>query len=107
MDASLEILAQRHLSTKFIRVNVEDAPFLVTRLNIKVLPVVILYIKGVESNRLVGFEKLNYNESGDFKIETLEKFLLDNAVIENKATTYQRISKKVNNDDDYESDLDL
>lgn len=71
-------MAEKHLSTKFIRINVENAPFLVTRLKVKVLPVVLLYINGVESNRIVGFDKLAFTDSGDFEIESLEKFLLDN-----------------------------
>lgn len=101
-------MAGKHLSTKFIRVSVEDAPFLVTRLKIQVLPVVLIYINGVESNRIVGFDKLNFDQSGDFQIESLESFLLDNGAIQRKATSYNRISKgtKHQNDDD-ESDLDL
>ncbi|ODQ57063.1 hypothetical protein WICANDRAFT_58672 [Wickerhamomyces anomalus NRRL Y-366-8] len=108
MDDKLKVMAEKHLSTKFIRVNVENAPFLVTRLKIKVLPAVLIYINGVESNRLVGFDKLNFNESGDFQIESLEKFLLDNGAIQRKATNYKRILKsKQYQDDDDESDLDL
>lgn len=108
MDDKLKVMAEKHLSTKFIRVNVENAPFLVTRLKIKVLPAVLIYINGVESNRLVGFDKLNFNGSGDFQIESLEKFLLDNGAIQRKATNYKRILKsKQYQDDDDESDLDL
>lgn len=108
MDDKLKVMAEKHLSTKFIRVNVENAPFLVTRLKIKVLPAVLIYINGVESNRLVGFDKLNFNESGDFQIESLEKFLLDNGAIQRKATNYKRIIKsKQSQGDDDESDLDL
>ncbi|CAM9022774.1 unnamed protein product, partial [Wickerhamomyces anomalus] len=103
MDDKLKVSAFIHS-----RVNVENAPFLVTRLKIKVLPAVLIYINGVESNRLVGFDKLNFNESGDFQIESLEKFLLDNGAIQRKATNYKRILKsKQYQDDDDESDLDL
>jgi hypothetical protein len=74
----IQILAQKHLSTKFIRISVDNAPFLVTRLGIKILPVVIVYLSGVESARIVGFDRLQYDESSDnFTIESLEKFLLD------------------------------
>ncbi|KAH3684331.1 hypothetical protein WICPIJ_004711 [Wickerhamomyces pijperi] len=107
MQSKLEILAQKHLTTKFIKINAEDAPFLVTRLKVKVLPCVMLYINGVEANRIVGFDKLNYNEKNDdFTIESLEQFLMNNGVIERKATNYQRVMKKVEQSDD-ESDLDL
>lgn len=106
MDEKLEILSQKHVNVKFIRIQVEDAPFLVTRLKIKILPVVILYINGVESNRLVGFDKLNYNDNGDFSVESLESFLLNNGIIEKKANQYKRIFKKLEIEDD-ESDLDI
>jgi hypothetical protein len=77
----IQILAQKHLSTKFIRINVDNAPFLVTRLGIKILPVVIVYLSGVESARIVGFDKLQYDENSDnFAIESLEKFLLDSGM---------------------------
>ncbi|CCH43250.1 Thioredoxin domain-containing protein 9 [Wickerhamomyces ciferrii] len=81
MDEKLSIMASKHLSTKFLRINVEDAPFLVTRLKIKVLPMVLIYINGVESNRIIGFDKLNFDKNAqDFQIESLEKFLLDNGM---------------------------
>ncbi|KAH3679088.1 hypothetical protein WICMUC_001284 [Wickerhamomyces mucosus] len=112
MDSKLQTLSQKHLQTKFIRIKAEDAPFLVTRLKIKILPCVILYINGIESNRIVGFDKLNYNPENDqFKIESLENFLLINGVIPKRASNYQRIYKKNDqngdNENDEESDLDL
>lgn len=107
MKNKLDTLSQKHLTTKFIRINAENAPFLVTRLKVKVLPCVILYINGVESNRIIGFDKLKYNEKNDdFTIESLEQFLINNGVIERRATNYQRISKKQVESDE-ESDLDL
>lgn len=79
MDSKLSILAEKHLQTKFLRIDVEDAPFLVTKLSVKVLPVVILYINGIESNRLIGFEKLNFQPNQeDFDINSLENFLYAN-----------------------------
>lgn len=79
MDRKLEILAQKHITTKFIRINVDNAPFLVTRLKVQVLPVVIVYVNGVETARVVGFEKLHYDaKKNDFSIEALEQFLLQN-----------------------------
>lgn len=78
MDEKLKILSQKHLFTKFLKINVKDAPFLINKLKIKILPIVIIYNFGIESNRLIGFDKLKFDNSGDFEIESLEKFLLDN-----------------------------
>lgn len=55
-----------------------------TRLGVKVLPVVLIYLGGVESARIVGFEKLAYDlQTDDFTIESLEKFLLENGELQN------------------------
>lgn len=41
MDTHLEQLARKHPEARFIKINVLNAPFLVARLNIRVLPCVI------------------------------------------------------------------
>ncbi|CDR46005.1 CYFA0S21e00694g1_1 [Cyberlindnera fabianii] len=107
MNDKLETLAQKHISTKFIRVNVDNAPFLVTRLNIKVLPCVVMYIKGVEAGRIVGFDHLDYDaKRDDFTIESLEKYMLSKGVLTRKAQSYTRLERKIEIEDE-ESDLDL
>lgn len=39
-------LAPKHLNTLFLRTSVENAPFLVNRLGVKVLPCVISFVDG-------------------------------------------------------------
>ncbi|KAI8823446.1 thioredoxin-like protein [Fimicolochytrium jonesii] len=56
MDGHLEALSRKHLKTRFIRVDVENAPFLVERLKVKVLPCVVAFIDGKSVDRLIGFE---------------------------------------------------
>ncbi|KAG9135803.1 hypothetical protein Leryth_002524 [Lithospermum erythrorhizon] len=58
MDKHLKILAPRHLDTKFLKLDAENAPFFVTKLGIKTLPCVILFQNGIAADRLVGFEDL-------------------------------------------------
>jgi hypothetical protein len=43
MDKHLKTLAPRHVDTKFIKMDAENAPFFVTKLAIKTLPCVILF----------------------------------------------------------------
>lgn len=81
MDGHLEALAPVHLQTKFLRMDVEHAPFLVAKLGIKVLPCVIAFVDGVSVDRVVGFEGLGYSED-TFKTEDLERRLVDCGVIE-------------------------
>lgn len=41
-----QALAPKHLNTLFLRTSVENAPFLVNRLGVKVLPCVISFVGG-------------------------------------------------------------
>ncbi|KAF5388225.1 hypothetical protein D9615_000516 [Tricholomella constricta] len=52
MDKHLGILAKKYFSTRFSRVFVENVPWLVERLGIKVLPCVICFVDGVSKDRL-------------------------------------------------------
>ncbi|KAG9317429.1 thioredoxin-like protein [Chiua virens] len=62
MDKHLAKLAPKFFATRFIRVFVENVPWLVERLSIKVLPCVICFVNGVSKDRLIGFEELGNND---------------------------------------------
>jgi hypothetical protein len=47
----MQKLAQKYFSTRFFRVFVENVPWLVEKLGIKVLPCVICFIDGVSRDR--------------------------------------------------------
>ncbi|KAI9697940.1 MAG: hypothetical protein M1836_004293 [Candelina mexicana] len=80
MDGHLEALAPKHFDTRFLRINVENAPFLVTKLKIQVLPCVLAFINGVSADRIVGFEGLGYSED-TFTTRDLEARLLRAGVL--------------------------
>ncbi|XP_031093760.1 thioredoxin domain-containing protein PLP3A [Ipomoea triloba] len=83
MDKHLKSLAPRHFDTKFLKLDAENAPFFVTKLGIKTLPCVILFRKGIATDRLVGFQDLGGKD--DFPTKTLETYLLKKGIIkENK-----------------------
>ncbi|KAF9495420.1 thioredoxin-like protein [Pleurotus eryngii] len=65
MDKHLAKLAPKYYGTRFMRVFVENVPWLVEKLAIKVLPCVICFMDGVTKDRLVGFEELGNNDSFD------------------------------------------
>lgn len=48
---AVQALAPKYFNTRFLRVFVENVPFLVEKLGIKVLPCVICFIKGVTKDR--------------------------------------------------------
>ncbi|KAL8680584.1 MAG: hypothetical protein Q9224_004390 [Gallowayella concinna] len=75
MDGHLERLAPLHFDTRFLKINVDNAPFLVTKLKVQVLPCVIAFKKGISVDRIIGFEGLGYSED-TFSTKDLERRLL-------------------------------
>lgn len=69
-DKHLETLARKHLETRFIKLDVEKAPFLTQRLRIKVIPTLALVIDGKTKDYIVGFTDLG--NCDDFSTEMLE-----------------------------------
>ncbi|KAF8411519.1 hypothetical protein HHK36_004071 [Tetracentron sinense] len=82
MDKHLKSLAPRHIETKFIKLDAENAPFFVTKLGVKTLPCVVLFSKGVAIDRLIGFQDLGGRD--DFTTKTLEKLLIKKDIISEK-----------------------
>lgn len=89
--------------------NVENAPFLVTKLRVQVLPCVIAFVDGVSVDRIVGFEGLGYTPD-TFTTKDLEARLLTSGVVqrakasENDFIEAQR--RKVEADDENDDDWD-
>jgi len=80
MDGHLKKLSAKHFGTKFAKISVEKAKFFVTKLKIQVLPAVICFVKGIVSDRIIGFDELG-DEGDNFSTETLESRLLTSSVI--------------------------
>ncbi|THV08427.1 thioredoxin-like protein [Dendrothele bispora CBS 962.96] len=85
MDEHLSKLAPKYFNTRFIRVFVENIPWLVEKLGIKILPCVICFVDGVTKDRLVGFEELGNNDA--FTTATLELRLAVCGVIQKETKT--------------------
>ena len=66
--------------------NVENAPFLVTKLKIQVLPCVLSFIDGVSVDRIVGFDGLGYTPD-NFTTKDLEARLLASGVVKRAKAT--------------------
>ena len=94
MDGHLNKLAGVHLETRFLRIDVEHAPFLVTKLGVKVLPCVVAFVGGVSVDRIVGFEGLGFDPD-DFETGTLEKRLVGAGVLEGMKGVDGRIKRLV------------
>ncbi|XP_076016690.1 thioredoxin domain-containing protein 9-like [Genypterus blacodes] len=70
VDKHLAILAKKHVETKFIKLNVEKAPFLSERLRIKVIPTLALVVDGKTKDYVIGFSDLGNTD--EFPTEMLE-----------------------------------
>ncbi|CAR24147.1 Plp1p [Lachancea thermotolerans CBS 6340] len=103
MDAKLKKLAEKHIMTRFFRISVEKCPFLVTKLQIKVLPCVVAYKNGLERDKIVGFTRLG-NQTDDFEAGTLETILFNCGVLARKI---QPRGIRTGRTDESDSDLDL
>ncbi|CAO3672493.1 unnamed protein product [Umbelopsis ramanniana] len=101
MDKHLRELALEHYQTKFCKINVENAPFLVEKMHIQVLPCVMAFIDGIAQSKLVGFDELGGTDG--FSTALLEFKLSNAGVIKKKETGIQFASKSKSlyqNDDD-------
>lgn len=80
MDGHLETLAPMHAESRFIRIDVDKAPFLVERLAVRVLPCVLSFVDGKSVGRIEGFERMG-NTDG-FRTVRLEEVLVEFGVLE-------------------------
>eukprot|EP00842_Homolaphlyctis_polyrhiza_P005788 jgi/Hompol1/620/HPOL_005366-RA len=79
MDKHLAELARRHPQTRFLKIDVENAPFLVEKLKIKVLPCLMAFVDGIAVDKLLGFEGVA--EKDDFATSALEKRLSEGSKV--------------------------
>lgn len=86
VDKHLFPIAAKYLECKFLKLNVDKAPFFVGKLQIKVLPAVLLFEEGVCKDRIVGFDELGARD--DFEQEVFEKRLDKGGAIKYRIFTY-------------------
>ncbi|XP_046377276.2 thioredoxin domain-containing protein 9-like [Haliotis rufescens] len=70
VDKHFDIIAKKHLETKFIKINAEKCHFLVERLRIKVMPTLCIAKDGKTVDYIVGFGDLGNTD--EFPTEMLE-----------------------------------
>ena len=64
---------------QIVKVAAEHAPFLVEKLQVRMLPCIITFQGGVAGERIVGFDRLGRRD--DFETAVLEKLLVDWCVV--------------------------
>ena len=74
IDKHLQIIAQQHRETLFVKINAEKTPFFTAKLNVRVLPTIILFVKGKSIHRFIGFQDFGMND--DFPTINLARQLV-------------------------------
>jgi len=109
MDERLRVLAEKHFDTRFVGINVDNAPFLVVKLGVKVLPCVIAFRDGVSVDRIIGFEGVGYRPD-TITVSELEARLLGSGVLVRAKMTGEddrrRVKKQAEEADAYDDDWD-
>lgn len=80
LDSHLALLAPKHTECRFVRIEVDKAPFLVQRLAVRVLPCLMAFIDGKQVGRIEGFERLGNTDT--FRTVRLEEVLVATQVLE-------------------------
>jgi len=105
IDKHLDIIAKTHRETLFVKINAEKTPFFTEKLNIRVLPTIILFVKGKAIHRFIGFQDFGMND--DFPTINLTRQLVIFKMIEGKTKAERgEVTIKKNKKDDSDEDDD-
>ena len=105
IDKHLTIISREHRETLFVKINAEKTPFFTEKLNVRVLPTIILFVKGKGIHRFIGFQDFGMND--DFPTINLTRQLVIYKMIEPKTKAEKgeiTIKKRVKNDDSDDDD---
>mmetsp|Transcript_13569 Transcript_13569/g.16451 ORF Transcript_13569/g.16451 Transcript_13569/m.16451 type:complete len:350 (+) Transcript_13569:101-1150(+) len=89
MDHHLKLVAPKHMSCKFLRMDAEKAPFFIQKLQIQTLPTLIVFREGKIVDKLTGFEGFatNPNEPDKWHTGRLQSWLATTGAIKYKVPT--------------------
>ncbi|CAB3402181.1 unnamed protein product [Caenorhabditis bovis] len=106
VDKHFEILARKHVGTRFIHVNAEKVQFLVTRLNIRVIPTIAIVVNQQTIDYIRGFDDLGGKD--EFTTEVLENRLARSEVITVEKRVAPQQKKKIirSGVDEYDNEED-
>ncbi|KAL4702292.1 hypothetical protein ACJJTC_019706 [Scirpophaga incertulas] len=116
VDMHLQTLAKKHVETRFVKLDVERAPFLTGRLKIRVIPTIAIVKDNKTKDFIVGFTELGNRD--DFATDMLEWRLARGDVIEysgdlltppdaKKQQSLHIHKKTIRGKDDSDSDIDF
>lgn len=92
VDKHLEILAKKHMETRFIKLNAEKSPFLANKLQIVIMPTIACMVDNKTHDMIEGFDELGGTDQ--FKTKTLEQRLAKRGVIDYEGDMEARVKQK-------------
>jgi hypothetical protein len=105
MDSHLELIAEKHAEdatgdVAFGKVNVNQVPFVVEKLGVRILPCVVGFVKGVVKGRITGFEGICWDaHEGSVEVSrALESAFVEWTVLK------KALLRKVDDDESDETD---
>lgn len=105
IDHHLAKLAQRHVESKFVKINAAKAPFFVEKLSVRTMPTLCFFFDGVLSGKLVGFDGLAdvmpEGKEDEWKTVSLARMLAEAKII-NKDNIYDEDAAEEANRAKYE-----
>eukprot|EP01066_Platyproteum_vivax_P009172 Platyproteum_vivax@DN4010_c0_g1_i1.p1 len=75
IDKHLSLLAPKHMECRFVKVNAEKMPWLAEKMQIIVLPTLVLVKDGATEHSIIGLDE--FGGKDDFATEVIEKRLAD------------------------------
>lgn len=104
-NTSHQSLAPVHYEARLLKINVDNCPFLVTKLKIQVLPCVIAFRDGISVDRIIGFEGLGRSPD-NFTTRDLEARLIRANVLERQKVgeDQERQARQIKNRRDQDED---
>lgn len=93
----LQVLATKHMEAKFMKVDAENSPFLVERLNVWMMPTVICCKEGKVHRQFNGLSEID--PSGKFETASLE-FALHNCEMLDDMPLVDEVMARANGSDD-------
>lgn len=79
VDMHMHKICKLHTEARFVRIDAEKCPFFVTKLQIQMLPTIVLFENGVAIDRITGFEEVGGQD--DFPTMNLIRRLVKGGVL--------------------------
>jgi len=98
VDKHLRILAQKHLSCKWLTLDAEKCPFFTTKLGIQMLPTVIVFKDGKVEDQFSGFDELGGKD--EFRTEVMEHWFSKAGCVVIKKKALAKAMKQDSDSDD-------